>query len=390
MYRRHQNNNRHFTATRSFTAESLAAEAKHTFEAKMTPVGGIQESIRIEVPIHTRDHKREHFCLVTYPKFKECKDDLQWTWQTTFARLPKCLDQEMKEYWDAIVTRDYNTNASKTQANFTAACKKLISESIPMEHPRNQIRDLLDNMQKPGDMTPTQLWHCMGELTTCCRHTNGTVSVPMDEDLKAKLIRTLSQSIKFELDKQNITANDDIADILRLADVCDEQYQAEHRSNQSNSRARGRGNRQDNDSLGHLDRSCSRSRAPARNRRDDNHNNSGGNNSGPSPQCRLPGHRGHLWKDCYQNPRGNNYRGGNHSGRGSSSRSSGGRGSNTFSNTSRSNSHSNNSNSNGNNRSESHHVAHQPPAPGAASAAGSQARGGAVRRSCSRGRSDEY
>ena len=79
MYRRRrQTNNRHFTAVRSFTSESLA-EAKHTFEGKLATAGGITESIRLEVPIHTRDHKREHFCLVTLPKFKECKDDLHWT-----------------------------------------------------------------------------------------------------------------------------------------------------------------------------------------------------------------------------------------------------------------------------------------------------------------------
>eukprot|EP00956_Cyclotella_meneghiniana_P017668 scaffold29016_cov43-Cyclotella_meneghiniana.AAC.7 len=285
----------------------------------------------------------------------------------------------MKDYWDTIVSRDYSTNAHKTQANFNNATKKFISESIPMEHPRNQIRDLLDNMQKPNDMTPTQLWHRMGELKTCCRCTDGTVSVPTDEDLKAKLIRALPQSIKFELEKQNVTANDDIAKILHLADVCDEQYQAEHRGSQSNSRSRGRGNNhQDNESSSRTDRSRSRSRAPKRNRRDDNRNNNSGNNSGPDSQCHLPGHQGHLWRDCFQNPRGNNYRGGSRGGRGgSSSRSSGGRGSNHSNISSRSNSHS--TNNNGNNRSESHHVAQQPAAaPAAASAAGSQARQGAV------------
>ena len=380
MYRRRQTNNRHFTAVRSFTSESLAAEAKHTFEGKLATVGGITESIRLEVPIHTRDHKREHFCLVTLPKFKECKDDLHWTWPITFARFNKCLDQELKDIWDAIVTRDYNTNALKTQANFTAATKKLISESIPMEHPRNQIRDLLDNMQKPNDMTPTQLWHRMGELRVCCRCTDGTTTVPSDDDLKAKLIRALPQAIRFELEKQNISASNDITEILRLADVCDEQYQAEHRSSQSNSRSRGRGNnRQDNESSSRTDRSRSRSRAPTRNRRDDNRSNNSGNNSGPDSQCRLPGHQGHLWRDCFQNPRGNNYRGGSRGGRGGpSSRSSGGRGGN-HSNSSRSNSQSTNNNGNGNNRSESHHVAQQPAAaPAAASAAGSQARPGAV------------
>ena len=54
----------------------------------------------------------------------------------------------------------------------------------------------------------------MRTLKACCRCTDGTATTPSDDDLKAKLIRALPQSIKFELEKQNITASNDITGIL--------------------------------------------------------------------------------------------------------------------------------------------------------------------------------
>lgn len=350
------NNSKHFKLTKSFTPESLAIGAKHTFEAKMTPVNGIQESIRLEVPIHSITDNREHLCLATVPKFLEARTDLQWTWNTTWARFYKVLDSTMRDYCQTIVDRDYSANNQKTQANFERLIQKLISESIPYEFPRNQIRDLMDNMTKPGDMTPTELWQRILELRTCCSKTAGTYAVPTIDDCKAKLIRALPQSIRDEMEKQSVTADSDITEILRLADVCNDIYlrgQASS-SNNNSSRGRNRNQRQNDDNTSRTDRSRSRSRpAASRNRGNRNNNQNQGSNNGPDSQCRLPGHQGHLWKDCFQNPRGDNYRGPRQGGRSTSSRNNGSR---NRDNSSNSNNNSSNHNNSGNNRSDSHHV----------------------------------
>jgi hypothetical protein len=61
----------------------------------------------------------------------------------------------------------------------------LISQAINREFPRDDIVEMMQtSMRKPTDQTPTEHYERYMQLKKCTVWTNGTCSVPTDQEIK--------------------------------------------------------------------------------------------------------------------------------------------------------------------------------------------------------------
>ena len=193
---------KHFQWNKPYTQADLLSKYKqYQFRAKLAPdANGVSEEITITSPIMHKTGNHEVTCMEILPAVMRARDNLHWTWSVTFTKMTNCLDQDLVEIWNKIVTDDYNTNALKTANNFKACTGKMIAKCIGRDYPRDDVLELLETgVKKSLEMTPTQLWDRLKEMNKMAAILPGTVTVPNDDVLKSYFLRALPQSMKEQM-----------------------------------------------------------------------------------------------------------------------------------------------------------------------------------------------
>jgi hypothetical protein len=73
----------------------------------------------------------------------------------------------------------------RNQANLKGTIRTLISDMINREFPQDDIVEMMQtSLCKPNDVTPTEHYERFVQLKKCADWTNGTCSVPTDQELK--------------------------------------------------------------------------------------------------------------------------------------------------------------------------------------------------------------
>jgi hypothetical protein len=268
-----------------------------------------------KAPVFNGDGNIEcSFCVEE--RFRHCADKLGWTTgPEMFDDFEEILQDTALEKWE---TRTQNVaQADQTMARFTQAFQECLLEHVDPFAKDHMIKHLKD-FRRPMHVEPRD--HAT-RIETLIRHANRLPGAEPDltpqqaKNLifesfpmkwrqnwiragKSLVTNTLAELVQFMANEQSFA---DKKDKIKKKEGNGNKTINRDRSNQGG-RGRGNGERRDGGRGGrggNRDGKCSR--------------------NGPSPDDDCPVHGGHLWRECNQNPRGDNCnpaRGGGQDGQG--------------------------------------------------------------------------
>ena len=241
--------------------------------------------VKENIPIYTDENDE---CLLETLKEFENVTSTYELWETeadtiVYARFRRCLKGSARDSWDSIIEGQL-----KSQENFEEQILALSEEVLGLDAEENQ-KEYLKNTPKPNNMS-VKIW------LRRIKHINGLVRL-MGEGatglttkiiIKEVITENVPAAWRVHLKAQRLHRSNSIAEVQQLLEVLEEEHIAsddeEERESKNNQQSgKGKGKNQKSGSTA-------------------------GNSDIKNP-CKIPNHKGHDWRECYNNPNSKNFKG---------------------------------------------------------------------------------
>jgi hypothetical protein len=245
-------------------------------------------------PMFSGKHGLEELLFVE-ERFRKVANHMEWTGEELFEHFEEVLIDTAENQWEDIVG-DID-DVDRDEEAFENAIKELYLKYCGGDARDVMFEYLKTQCRKPiGEEPRTHV----ARLTTLYRYSNKLPGIDPEKDtehIKMPIFATFPESWRRDYARSGRkVANDSLQDIIDYMSMekafADQEGKDKKRKNEKEDKNDKKGNK--------------KKKVGMRN----------GDNS-----CRLPGHSGHDWKDCFENPRGRNFRPRNNGGgRGGSGR----------------------------------------------------------------------
>jgi hypothetical protein len=254
-----------------------------------------------QCPVYSGKHGIEALLFVE-ERFRKIAAQMEWTDHELFDNFEEVLVDAAEDDWEEIV--DGIAEADRTTARFDECMQQYYLKYCQRDSRDVMFEYLVNQCRKPiGEEPRTHV----ARMTTLYRYSNklpGSDPPKTTEQMKMPIFKTFPETWRqtFIRSGKNVadgrTSIQDIVDFMTTEKAFADKSSTDKGKNKRKSEG-------DNEKPNVQKKK-----------------NKGKPTSGPEAPCKLPGHRNHKWKDCFDNPKGNNYRPRGSGGRGGGGRNS--------------------------------------------------------------------